>query len=136
MRDKIHEAVKKALINDVWKISADPFYLLLDGTTIEIDLEAEKNNLTTSKLKIIFIEVKTISKSALYDCYNAYGQYEFYREALEEQEIGHPIFLAISTEAFEKIKKVPVLYNWLKKHKVNLIVVNITIQMIKQWIKY
>ena len=53
MKDKIHEIVVKALKNDGWKISADPFYLPLDGTTIEIDLEQVNLIIVDLNLKII-----------------------------------------------------------------------------------
>jgi hypothetical protein len=41
-RDKIHEAVKNALIKDGWTITDDPLILLPEEDNIAIDLGAEK----------------------------------------------------------------------------------------------
>ncbi len=43
-RDKIHSAVKNALIKDGWTITDDPYYLKnKDGSlTLEVDLAAER----------------------------------------------------------------------------------------------
>ena len=52
MRDKIYAAVRRALEKAGWTISADPFYFPLDGTTVEIDLEAEKQEDKAQKIKM------------------------------------------------------------------------------------
>jgi hypothetical protein len=41
--DKIHNAVKNALIKDGWTITADPLMLKYEGQKILIDLAAEKD---------------------------------------------------------------------------------------------
>ena len=40
-RDLIHFQVRRALEKEGWQITADPFYLSIDGVRLEIDLEAQ-----------------------------------------------------------------------------------------------
>lgn len=75
-------------------------------------------------------------KTIVYDFYKAYGQYEFYRDALLDEGILHPIFLAIPLNAYQNIDDVPFLARWIQKHKINLLVVDIDKEEIVKWIKY
>ncbi|MGH9837029.1 MAG: element excision factor XisH family protein, partial [Blastocatellia bacterium] len=41
-RDKIHYAVKNALVNDGWTITADPYEIAYEGVNVYADLAAER----------------------------------------------------------------------------------------------
>ena len=41
-KDVFHEAVKKALLNEGWTITADPLYIQFGGVDLYVDLAAEK----------------------------------------------------------------------------------------------
>ena len=41
-RDKIHGAVKNALIKDGWTITADPFVIKFEDADLEADMAAER----------------------------------------------------------------------------------------------
>jgi hypothetical protein len=45
-KDKIHDAVKNALIKDGWTITADPYKLKTPDLRLEADLAADRPNFT------------------------------------------------------------------------------------------
>jgi len=138
MRDKIHSKVRRALEKDDWRIAADPFRLKIGKKKyIEIDLEAEKVIIAEKENIKIFVEIKSISgASILYQFYAAYGQYEFYRDKLEENDNDQALYLAISKKTHDAVIEMPELSNWLEKHEVNLLIVNLETETIEKWIKY
>lgn len=87
-RDKIHFAVKNALIHDGWRITHDPFRLKYgQDATLEIDLGARKLLAAEKDELKIAVEVKSfLSPSLIKDFQNAVGQYEVYQAILEELE--------------------------------------------------
>lgn len=137
MKDKIHEVVKIALMKDGWQITSDPYYLKLQTKTVRIDLEAEKFIEARKGAETILIEIKTLDTSTLlYSFYAAYGQYEFYRDALERQAIKNTLYLATSEQVHNEMNEIPELVAWLEKHKVNLLFVDIEQEKIEKWITY
>lgn len=134
MRDKIHIQVIRALEKDGWTITADPFYLRLDGTTVRIDLEATKQEKVLARF--ILVEIKSMEAPGLYDFYAAYGQYEFYRDGIVDMNLDVPLFLAIPTKAYNYAVKLPALWRWIVKHEINLLVVNLDSEIVEQWIKH
>lgn len=135
-RDSIHYQVRRALEKDGWDIIADPFYLLVDGVKLEIDLEAEKAIVVEKDNERILVEIKSFNKtSILYSFYEAYGQYDFYRDALNDSNINQEIYLAISLAAYNKINQTPFLLKRIIQHNIKIIVVDIVAEIVVKWIK-
>ncbi|MEL6942950.1 MAG: hypothetical protein AAFO82_09795 [Bacteroidota bacterium] len=44
--------------------------------------------------------------------------------------------LAIPNEAYKKVEEIPALDRWVKKHRINLLIVDINKEEIVQWIQY
>ncbi|MEM1328457.1 MAG: element excision factor XisH family protein [Bacteroidota bacterium] len=113
---------------------------MLHTTTIDYHtfdaFALEKEVKEIQKIKIIYVEIKSMLKTLVYDFYQAYGQYEFYRESLEDEGIPHPIYLAIPMKAYERVNDVPVLARWIKKHRINLLVIDVEKEEIVKWITY
>ncbi len=63
-RDLIHFQVRKALEKEGWEITADPFYLSIDGVRLEIDLEAQRLIMASKGNEKIYIEIKTFKKTS------------------------------------------------------------------------
>jgi len=59
-KDKYHEHVKEALIKDGWIITDDPYELIAEGTTYEVDLGAEKLFAAQKNKEKILVEVKSL----------------------------------------------------------------------------
>lgn len=137
MRDKIHYAVRRALEKDGWEILNDPYRLPLKNTIVRIDLEAGKMIEVGKGQKRILVEIKSLDYSSLlYSFYGAYGQYDFYREELEQQNINKRIYLATSMQVYEGMQNIPELISWLNRKKVNLLFVDLPKEKIVKWITY
>ncbi|MEK7257501.1 MAG: element excision factor XisH family protein, partial [Bacteroidota bacterium] len=96
-RDKIHLAVKNALVKDGWKVSFDPFCFKSGEVELEVDMAAERIIAASKEGREILVEVKSLDmKSLLYDFHGAIGQYINYRYALEDEFYSHELYLAIS----------------------------------------
>ena len=77
--DKIHNAVKNALVKDGWTITDDPLTIEYKDAVLYADLGAEKVFAAEKGGKKIAVEVKSFSKpSHFYDLENAFGQYYLY----------------------------------------------------------
>lgn len=135
-KDKIHQAVKKALEKDGWTIVNDPFYVESGGVEIEIDMEAEKFIIAEKDAIKILVEVKSLSKkSLLYDFHAAIGQYIDYRGILKDENINSQLYLAISAATYEQMQLKSFYEKRLGENQVSLLIVDIVEETIVQWIK-
>lgn len=136
-RDIIHEAVKEALEKDDWKITDDPLRLRIPGSikSLEVDLGAEKFIGAEKDGEYIAVEIKSFSKSILNQFHEAIGQYLNYHLTLEVNKSDRQLFLAVSSEAYEKMKAISIIVLQLKRQNVKLIVVDIEDKQIEEWIK-
>ncbi len=92
MSDAITFTIKKALENEGWTITHDPYPLKIGRKSAEIDLGAER------------IEIKSfIQSSAITAFYHALGQFELYERALKIHEPDRVLYLALPQEAYEEL---------------------------------
>jgi hypothetical protein len=134
--DSIHEAVKAALLKDGWDITSDPYRLSVGGSTIIIDLGAEKVIAAEKESEKIVVEIKSITgKSVLYSFYPALGQYLIYRDALLEEGIKREVYLSTSQYAFSRLKRNPFLVRRMNQYEMKFIVVDDESETVVQWIK-
>ena len=135
-KDKCHDLVKQALINEGWTITHDP--LRLSGLTrpVEIDLGAEILIGAQKGKSIIAVEIKSfLSLSELYDFYGAIGQFTYYREALEEVEPERELFLAVPMPIYEGIFQEPISQKVLIANRIKIIAYDIKNKIIVKWKK-
>lgn len=64
-RDKIHEAVKKALINDGWTITDDPYWIKYKTLQLPADLGAERPIAAERGTEKIVVEIKSFLSTSL-----------------------------------------------------------------------
>jgi hypothetical protein len=76
-KDKLHEAVRNALIKDGWNITDDPLYLKIsEKIDFYIDLGAEKLISAEKEGEKIAVEIKSfIGKSNIFEFHAALGQF-------------------------------------------------------------
>ena len=75
-RDAIHDAVRSALINDGWRIVADPYRIVYKDATLEADMKADKLLVATRDKRSIVVEVKSfLQQSFIHEFLAACGQY-------------------------------------------------------------
>ena len=136
-RDLIHRHVRKALERDGWTITHDPLKIEVDEQSppMEIDLAAEKLITAEKADEKIAVEVKSfLSTSILSSFHTAIGQFIDYRDALELAGEERILYLAVSEDAYSGMQEIPFVMHQIRKHGLNVIVVDIQTQVISQWL--
>ncbi len=134
-RDKIHDAVKQALINDGWTILDDPFRIKFEGKMVAADLRAERLIYLTRDNERIVVEIKSfIGRSFIKDLQSALGQYQMYAFFLSASEQTDALYLAVSEAAYEREFTDSAVQKLLAYFQVRLLVVDILNEEITQWI--
>ncbi|WP_416670356.1 element excision factor XisH family protein [Egbenema bharatensis] len=133
--DIIHNAVKNALIKDGWSITDDPYVIQYRKTVLYADLGAECPIAAERDGQKLVVEVKSfIGASKIQDLKEALGQYDIYRYLLEETAPDRKLYIAISNVAYNTFFTQDVTQLILNKHQLPIIVVDIEIEEIVQWI--
>lgn len=133
--DIIHNAVKNALIKDGWSITDDPYVIQYRKTVLYADLGAERPIAAERDGQKLVVEVKSfIGASKIQDLKEALGQYDIYRYLLEETAPDRKLYIAISNVAYNTFFTQDVTQLILNKHQLPIIVVDIEIEEIMQWI--
>ncbi len=103
-RDNIHNHIKKALENEGWTTTHDPYPLKIGRKSAEIDLGAERILAATKDNEKIAIEINSfIQSSTITAFYHALGQFELYERALKIHEPDRVLYLALPQEAYEEL---------------------------------
>ncbi len=134
-RDKIHEAVKNALIRDGWQITHDPYPLQYEDVSVQIDLAAQKLLAAERGDHKIAVEIKSfLSRSGIYDFERALGQYVLYQMYLEEVEPKRELYLAVSNFTYQELFERKGIQLAVRKGRLKLIIVHLKHEEIMSWI--
>jgi hypothetical protein len=134
-RDKIHDAVKNALIKDGWTITHDPLELEFRRVNIEIDLAAHKPFAAQKADRKIAVEIKSfLSRSGVYDFERALGQYILYRTYLEEIDPTRHLYLAVSNFTYRALFQRGGIDFVVQKMRMAIVVVNLPHEEVIEWI--
>ncbi len=137
-KDTIHDNIRKALENDGWTITSDPFTIILkeDDTYFDVDLSAERKNGGEELERMVAIEVKSFAGGSVINSFHtALGQFLDYQAAMTEQNINRTLFLAVSTEGWNRLNKLKFVQRRILQFGLRFLVVNISTKSIVQWIK-
>lgn len=133
--DIIHSGVKNALIKDGWVITDDPYVIQYRRTVLYADLGAERPMAVERDGQKLVVEVKSfIGTSKIQDLKEALGQYDIYRYLLEETAPDRKLYIAISHVAYNTFFTQDVTQLILDKHQLPIIVVDIEVEEIMEWI--
>jgi len=133
-KDVFHNAVKKALETENWRITDDPMKLDVGGVEMYVDLGAEKLIAAEKDGQKIAVEVKSfIGTSNIYEFHTAMGQFINYRVALEEQYPGRELYLAIPNGTYQTFFSLQLIQTIIQRFEVKLIVYDPTNEVIVQW---
>jgi hypothetical protein len=104
-KDLYHDAVVHALVADGWTITDDPLRIGYGGQNFYVDLGAARDTIAAEKAgQKIAVEIKSfLSPSMMRDLHVALGQYHLYRDILAEKEPERTIYLAVTTEVYDKL---------------------------------
>lgn len=133
--DKIHQAVKNALIKEGWTITAEPLRLEYGKVNLLIDLAAEETLAAEKDGRKIAVEIKSfLDASLINDLKIAVGQYEIYLTYLEALEPERKLYVALRRNVYQRMLNLKGLELFLQKHPIPLIVVDIQTEEIVEWI--
>jgi hypothetical protein len=135
-KDKIHLAVKNALIKDGWSITHDPYKLKVLDVEQEIDLGAEEVLAAEREGRKIAVEVKSFIKgSFINEFHGVLGQFLNYEMSLEEQEIERTLYIAIPSVIHEMFFHKRAIQKAVNRFAIRLIIVDTQTETITQWIE-
>jgi hypothetical protein len=106
--DKIHDAVKNALIKDGWTITADPYRIEFEEYRLFADMAAERPIAATKDNKIL----------------------------LEKTEPETKLYLAISEATYSDFFVFEATQFIIRTEKVSLFTVNLENEVIERWINH
>lgn len=127
LHDVCQPAVERALIKDGWVIIDTQVYIAKGDFYIYVDLEAEK------EVEQTFIEVKCFTEGVQNEFYVAVGQYIAYRNVIRTQRPRHTLYLAIPADVYAGFSDAQ--REILIENRVKLIVVDLKLEAITQWIE-
>ena len=131
-RDHYHNAVKRALIKDGWRIVREHVFVKYEDRHIWLDLQAERS----SDEKVALFEIKGFEEltSPVAALEAALGQYVLYQAILEALDNATPLFLTVPREIYETFLSQPFSQIGLRKAGVKLLIFDPIKEEIVQWI--
>ncbi len=134
-KDLFHNAVKTALEKDGWLITDDPLHLRIGGVIdMYVDLGAEKVIAAQKDGQKIAVEIKSfIGASTISEFHLAIGQFINYRYALEDQDPGRILYLAVPQNTYNDFFKLPFIQSVISRSQLRLVVYDIEQEAIVQW---
>ncbi|MEH2053593.1 element excision factor XisH family protein [Nostoc sp.] len=134
-KDAFHEVVKTALQRDSWLITHDPYPLQAGTFDLAIDLGAEKVIAAEREGLKIAVEIKSfLGPSKISEFYGALGQFIAYRAALSIQDPKRVLYLAVSSNIYERFFVTPFIQGLVQQNQLLLLVYDIDGEVIQQWL--
>lgn len=134
-KDKIHETVKQALINDGWIITHDPFTIAYGDDTVFADLAAERPFTAERDGEKIIVEVKSfVGRSTIQDFKTALGQYMLYLPAISRLAPTYKLYVAIGEATYYSDLQRDIVKLAVEAYHLPLIVVNLAKEEVTKWI--
>lgn len=135
-RDIYHDAVKRALIKDGWRITHDPLHIKYGGFDFLIDLGAEALIGASKDGQKIAVEVKSfVGASSLNDFHNAVGQFVNYRLVLKQAEPERKLYLAVNEYVFSSFFSTEFGQLAVEEHQLKLLVFDEEQEVITTWLE-
>lgn len=134
-KDLFHDVVRKALEQEGWLITHDPYLVLFGEQKLQIDLAAEMPLAAEREGQKIAVEIKSfVGESAITDLYNAIGQYLLYRTLIRKKEPERTLFLAVPYDTYEEMFDPAHGRDMRRDLGIQLIVYDVENERISQWI--
>lgn len=133
-KDIFQRVVENALIKDGWTITHNPLFVQFGGVDVYVDLGAERIIGAHKGERKIAIEIKSfVNPSVISDFHTAVGQFINYRIALETEEPGRVLYLAIPSEVYKTFFNLPFTQIVIERNQLKLIVYNVKKEVIETW---
>jgi len=133
-KDKYHDLVKQALIDEGWTITDDP-YSIDWAPDWEVDLGAERLLAAEKGKEKIAVEIKTFKQpSFAYEFHTAMGQYINYSFNILEQEHDRELYMAVPLDVWKNEFDKKGIRIATEKVGVKIIIYNVDTGKIEKWI--
>lgn len=133
-KDIYHDTVKRALIKDGWKITAENFQLPWGGTRAYIDIIADEVFVAEKEGRKIAVEVKSfIGQSNLSELEKAVGQFIIYRFAMRREDPERELFIAVREKIYNELFLHPDVIELIESEDLKIIVFDERKQVIVRW---
>jgi hypothetical protein len=134
-KDIYHDLVHRLLVADNWRITHDPYRIVVGRKNLFVDLGAEKIIAADRDGKRIAVEVKSFEgPSEVHELEGALGQYLLYLPFLRAQDPERQLYLAIPGEVFDSLFEEPIGQNLMAEYSLRLLVFDPLKEVILQWI--
>ena len=132
--DRIHNAVRNALIKDGWTITHDPFVIAYGEITLFADMAAERVLAVERGERKIVVEVKSFTgPSPIQDLKLMLGQYDLYRGFLEIVAPERQLYLAVGDSIYHTLFEQRAIQLIVRRYDLPLLVVNIADEEVVEW---
>lgn len=132
-KDIFHVVVKTALQKNGWLITHDPYPLQAGSFDLAIDLGAEKFIAAERQGIKIAVEIKSFLGPSKITFYKALG-FIAYRAALRLQESNRILYLAVSSDIYERFFISPFIQELVEQNQLYILIYDIDGEEIKQWL--
>ena len=134
-KDIYHELVHRVLVAEGWRITHDPYRIVVGRKNLFVDLGADKIIAANRDGKRVAVEVKSFEgQSEVHDLEVALGQYLLYLPFLRAQEPDRRLYMAISGEVFQNVFEEPIGQGLLTEYDLRLLVFDALKEVILRWI--
>ena len=134
-KDIYHDTVKRALIKDGWKITAENFQLPWGGTRAYIDIIADELFVAEKEGRKIAVEVKSfVGQSNLSELEKAVGQFIIYRFAMRREDPERELFIAVGERIYNKLFVHPDVIELIESEDLKIVVFDESKQVLVRWI--
>ena len=135
-KDRLHNAVRRGLEKEGWRITDDPLRLRVGRVDMQIDLGAEKLIAAEKEWEKIAVEIKSfVGTSNISEFHTALGQFLNYRVALEKKHPERFLYLAIPQGVDQTFFNLPFVKIIIERFQLSLLIYNPTKEVILQWKK-
>lgn len=133
-RDRLHDHVRGALVNDGWTITHDPLHVRWGSKDMYVDLGAERFLGAEKGEQKIAVEIKTfLGPSHVTALENALGQFTLYREVLASTDPDRTLYLAVSKRIHREVFEDPLGALLLARGLIKLLIFSTESEVIEQW---
>jgi hypothetical protein len=135
-RDIYHDAVKKALVNEGWTITHDPYPLRYGEHRLYVDLGADAPIGAEKAGRKIAVEIKSfLGRSEITDLERALGQFRLYRFLLRRTEPDRVLYIAVPEEVYYDVFDPADGRDLVAEEEVRLVVFDPQPEVILRWIE-
>jgi hypothetical protein len=134
-KDIHHDLVHRLLVADGWRVTHDPYRIVVGRKNLFMDLGAEKLIAANRDGKRVAVEVKSFEgQSEVHDLEVALGQYLLYLPFLRAQEADRQLYLAIPGEVWKNVFEEPIGQGLLAECHLRLFIFDPLKEVILQWL--